>query len=254
MVAMEKHTYATGRAMVAIGSLLSMFTLTIALAACGSSSSGASDAATDTAAVTESTLPSTTVRTFKAEVWADNWFALYNGDTPIGEDSVSIATERSFNAETFTFESSYPLELRAVSKDFKENDTGLEYIGTGRQQMGDGGFIVQITDLSTGRVVAVTDESWKGFVVHAAPLNDCADSETPEQTCTSRIVPEPADWKAATFDDSSWAAATFYSEDQVGVKDGYESISWDSSAKLIWTSDLKVDNTILWRKTVQAPA
>ena len=79
-----------------------------------------------------------------------------------------------------------------------------------------------------------------------------ADSKTPEEHCQNRIVPEPPDWKATTFDDSSWVEATVYSKDQVGVKGSYDSISWDSSAKLIWTSDLKVDNTILWRKTVQA--
>ncbi|MCY7298741.1 MAG: hypothetical protein LH616_05970 [Ilumatobacteraceae bacterium] len=27
-------------------------------------------------------------------------------------------------------------------------------------------------------------------------------------------------------------------------------IAWDTSAALIWTSDLQVDNTILWRVTV----
>ncbi len=243
-----KNTLTTRKALVGIGSTL----LTITMTACGSSGPGASDGTTDNTVVAGSTLPRTTVRTFKADVWADNWFALYQGDTKIGEDPVPITTERSFNSETFTFQGAYPLELRAVSKDFKQDDTGLEYIGTDRQQTGDGGFIVQITDLSTGRVVAVTDASWKGFVVHAAPVNDCADSKTPEEDCQNRIVPEPTDWKATTFDDSSWVEATVYSKDQVGVKGGYDSISWDSSAKLIWTSDLKVDNTILWRKTVQA--
>ena len=164
MVDMKKHTCATRMAVVGIGSMLTTFTLSIVLTACGSSGSGASDRTTDTAVVAGSTLPGTAIRTFKADVWADNWFALYNGDTKIGEDSVSITTERSFNSETFTFEGAYPLELRAVSKDYIENDTGLEYIGTGRQQMGDGGFIVQITDLSAGRVVAATDASWNGFV------------------------------------------------------------------------------------------
>ena len=193
------------------------------------------------------------LRTFRAEVWADNWFALYNGDTKVGEDSVPITTERSFNAETFTFRASYPLQLRAISKDYKENDTGLEYIGTGRQQMGDGGFIVQITDTTTGKVVAATDATWKGLVIHAAPLNvDCERSATPEKTCTSRIDAEPGDWKSGAFNDTAWSNATVYTEEAVGVKQGYNEIKWDPSAKLIWTSDLKVDNTILWRRTVTA--
>ena len=53
------------------------------------------------------------MRTFKAEVWADNWFVLYNGESKVGEDSAPITTERSFNAEIFTFQARYPLQLRA---------------------------------------------------------------------------------------------------------------------------------------------
>ena len=196
----------------------------------------------------------TTPHTFRAEVWADNWFAMFVGDTKVGEDSVPITTERSFNAETFTFEASYPLQLRVIAKDFKENDTGLEYIGTDRQQMGDGGLIAQITDLATGKVVAATDASWKGLVVHAAPLNtDCEKSASPHQACTSRMLPEPSGWKSPSFDDSGWTNASTYSADQVGVKGGYNDIAWSTQAKLIWTKDLHVDNTILWRRTIVAP-
>ena len=189
--------------------------------------------------------------TFTAEVWADNWFALYNGETKVGEDSVPITTERSFNAETFSFQARYPLQLRAISKDYTANDTGLEYIGTDRQQIGDGGFIVQITDTTTGKIVAATDATWRGLVIHAAPLNaDCEKSPAPDKTCTSRIAEEPTGWRSAAFDDSNWPLATVYSEQAVGVKQGYLAIKWDPSAKLIWSRDLKIDNTILWRKTI----
>ena len=89
--------------------------------------------------VTDTQKPTATSMTIKAEVWADNWFALYSGDTLIKQDSVPITTERSFNSESFTFQASYPLQLNFVVKDYKANDTGLEYIGTPKQQMGDGG-------------------------------------------------------------------------------------------------------------------
>ncbi len=192
--------------------------------------------------------------TFRAEVWADNWFAMFVGDTKVGEDSVPITTERSFNSETFTFEASYPLQLRVIAKDFKENDTGLEYIGTDRQQMGDGGLIAQITDLTTGKVVAATDASWKGLVVHAVPLNTyCEKSASPQQACTSRILPEPTGWKSTSFDDSGWTNASTYSADEVEVKGGYNDITWSTKAKLSWTKDLHVDNTILWRRTIATP-
>ena len=61
-------------------------------------------------------------RTIRADVWADNWFALYLGDDLLIEDSVSITTERSFNAESFAFKADYPVVLNFVVKDFKEND------------------------------------------------------------------------------------------------------------------------------------
>ena len=97
--------------------------------------------------------------TFKMEVWGDNWFGLYFGDTLLKEDSVSITAERSFNAESFTFQTTYPLQLKIIAKDFKENDTELEDIGTRRQQMGDGGIIAQITDVNTGKVIVATNNT-----------------------------------------------------------------------------------------------
>ena len=82
----------------------------------------------------------------KFEVWADNWFATYANGELVGEDSVPITTERSFNAETFSFDAGYPLTIAIEAKDFKETDSGIEYIGLDNQQMGDGGFIAQFTD------------------------------------------------------------------------------------------------------------
>jgi hypothetical protein len=191
--------------------------------------------------------------TFTAEVWADNWFSLYINGKLVGEDSVPITTEKSFNSERITFTASYPFTIAMVTKDFKQNDTGLEYIGTDRQQLGDGGFIAQFTDTSTGRVVATTSSAWRGLVIHQAPLNkSCEKSSKPEVDCTSRIATEPSGWTQTSFNDSSWTAANTYSKEAVGVKDGYNNISWSSSAQLIWTSDLEIDNTILWRYTVAA--
>src|SRR5437868_12224916 len=114
--------------------------LAVVLAACGGGGSSGSSQAADATGTTTTTTSTTTAR-FKAEVWADNWFALYVGETHAGEDSVPITTERSFNSETFYFDASYPFDLNFIVKDFKQNDSGLEYIGTDRQQMGDGGFI-----------------------------------------------------------------------------------------------------------------
>lgn len=109
-------------------------------------------------------------KTFKMEAWGDNWFAAYLDETLVVEDSVPITTERSFNSESVTFKGDYPLHINFVLKDFKENDTGLEYIGSDRQQMGDGGFVMQLTDVSNGKVVAVSDENFTCLVIHEAPF------------------------------------------------------------------------------------
>lgn len=227
-------------------------------AGCSSSQSGSADttvAATATTAAnmtTETATDAAQPTKFKAEVWADNWFSLYVNGVKVGEDSVPITTERSFNSETISFTATYPFTIAMVTKDYKQNDTGLEYIGTDRQQVGDGGFIAQITEVSTGKVVATTNTDWRGLVVHQAPLNlSCEKSTSPDSDCTSRITAEPAQWTSSTFDDSQWVTATTYSEEAVGVKDGYNDISWSPNAQLIWTSNLKMDNTILWRFTVK---
>ena len=208
---------------------------------------------TSTAIQTSTTTIAAGTATFIAEVWADNWFALYVNGVLVGEDSVSITTERSFNAETITFTASYPLTIAMVTKDFKETDSGLEYIGTDRQQMGDGGFIAQITDTATSQIVAVTSSDWRGLAIHRAPLNtECATSSSPDTDCEYESIAEPDGWMTAEFDDAAWVAANTYSADEVGAKDGYNEVDWDTNAALIWTSDLQVDNTILWRFTVAA--
>ncbi len=201
-------------------------------------------------------IPSNTAGTItiKGEIWADNWFAFYLGEALIKEDSVPITTERSFNAETFTFEAAYPLVLNFIVKDFKENDTGLEYIGTGRQQMGDGGLIAQFTNTATGELIAATDSSWVCTVIHEAPLDkSCEKSANPvagQAPCGFTAVDEPAGWKSAAFDSSGWSNASVYTENQVGPKDGYDKIQWNSAAELIWGPDLETNNTLLCRLTI----
>lgn len=199
--------------------------------------------AVDTAAV-EAGVSST----FVAEVWADNWFSLTVNGEFVGEDSVPITTERSFNSETFTFEATYPLTIAVEAKDFKETDSGLEYIGENNQQMGDGGLILQVTDEASGDVVGTTSSEWRTLVIHEAPLNkDCENSDDPDAECESRIVDTPDGWTEIDFDDSTWANATVWSADDVGPKDGYDEIGWSTSAELIWGTDLESDNTVLAR-------
>jgi hypothetical protein len=216
----------------------------------GSGDTGVVSAATT--AATDSTMPSATMKSFKAQVWADNWFSLHVGETYVGEDSVPITNERSFNSETLSFNARYPFELNFIIKDYKQNDTGLEYIGLANQQMGDGGFIMQVTDTSTNKIAAVSGTAFKCKVIHKAPLNTaCEKTIHPSvASCGAAVLAEPSGWKTAGFDTSSWESASAYTAAQIGVKDGYYDIKWDAAAKLIWTSDLYADNTLLCKTTV----
>ena len=188
---------------------------------------------------------------FQLDAWADNWFAAYLGEQLLVEDSVSITTERSFNAETATFEASYPVNLNVILKDFKENDTGLEYIGSNRQQMGDGGMIFQIKDAQSGEILAVSIQDVRCLVVHRAPIDTSCTQETDpvegQGACASEVHDVPTGWMATDFDDSAWLSATEHSERAVSPKGGYDRVQWDSNARLIWSGDLVQDNTLLCR-------
>lgn len=192
--------------------------------------------------------------TFSADVWADNWFEMRIDGVTVAEDSVPITTERSFNAESFVFDAEPPFVIGLVARDFIENDTGLEYIGSRRQQMGDGGVIVQVFDES-GAPVILSDASWQCLAIHTAPLDRaCEDASDPvagEGACTFEISEPPAGWDTADFDASDWPQATEYSATAVDPKLGYDEIDWDPAAEFIWGPDLEMTNTILCRLEVQ---
>ena len=191
---------------------------------------------------------------FQAEIWADNWFALYVNGKKVGEDSVPITTEKSFNSEKIKFTATYPLTIGLMAKDFVENASGLEYIGKSNQQIGDGGIVLQIRDLTTNQIVAYTDSTWKSLVVFKAPLNpECVTSKAPLTDCKSQTIKNSTTWYSSTYKDSSWLNAKEFTKEAVGVKDGYFNIDWSANAKLIWSNDLKLDNTILFRKVVSEP-
>lgn len=59
----------------------------------------------------------TRVYNLTAEIWADNWFALYVNGKKVGEDSTAFATERSFNSDAISFKASYPLTIGIMARD-----------------------------------------------------------------------------------------------------------------------------------------
>lgn len=241
--------------MVSSINIFAICTLILLMVGCGGRPPGPPP--NNSSTLNETTAETSGSVTFRLDGWADNWFAAYLGEELIVEDSVPITTERSFNAESVTFKADYPLQLNFILKDYKENDTGLEYIGANNQQMGDGGFIMQLTDTASGNVVAVSNGDWQCTSIHEAPLDkSCEDATNPiagTDPCDFIALEEPTGWKSLDFDASGWTATTVHSASDVGPKDGYDQISWDANAQLIWGPDLETYNTLLCRVTVEAP-
>ena len=191
---------------------------------------------------------------FQAEIWVDNWFELYVNGKKIAQDSVPIITERSFNSAKVKFTATYPFTVGIIARDYTENASGLEYIGKPNQQIGDGGFVLQIRELAKNTVIGVTDKTWRTLVINKAPLNpECVTSSKPLTDCKFQQIATPSSWAQKTYNDKQWLNATEYSKEEVGVKDGYFDISWSPLAQLIWSGDLKLDNYLLLRKTFSAP-
>ncbi len=185
------------------------------------------------------------------EVWVDNWFSLYVNGQYLTEDSVPITTERSFNAERFNFKADYPMTFAIEFRDYAQNETGLEYIGTNRQQMGDGGAIFQFTNSANRKLIAASNSSVKCYVVQTAPIDtSCASEANPvanSGSCAQVTSQIPENWTDPDFDDSRWENAIEHAEQSVRPKDGYDAVKWRSEAKLIWSSDLVRDNIMLCR-------
>ncbi|MCR9139366.1 MAG: PEBP family protein [Alphaproteobacteria bacterium] len=189
-----------------------------------------------------------------ADIWVDNWFVLHVNGSKVIEDSVPITTERSFNAEEVAFSSDFPMTLAFEFRDFMENATGLEYINSRRQQMGDGGAIAQFRDAESGDLLSVTNGDWRCLVVQHAPNEtSCARERQPRVdtgACTQTTTAIPEGWTSSSFDDRNWPSATVYSAGTVRPKGGYDRVSWSPAAQFIWGGDLERDNVVLCRATV----
>ena len=123
--------------------------------------------------------------------------------------------------------------------------------------MGDGGIIAQITDLGTGKIVAVTNGNWMVMVIHRAPLNpECEKAADPNTACRFESTEAPPGWAGADFDASQWEPRhrVVVGGRCAALRTATTRIEWDESARLIWGSDLEIDNTILLRLTVPAPS
>ena len=171
--------------------------------------------------------------TIKLNVYADNWFILYvNGKLRL----VDPIDYMPHNVVSVDFLPEYPMTIAILARDNADPKTGMEY----GDHIGDGGFIIKFADGT------VSNASWKAKSFFKGPLNHDAANPKVEHT------PILENWFAADFDDSQWPQATEYTEERVNPKAPYFEADF-AGAKFIWSEDLDLDNTILFRTKIDKP-
>jgi hypothetical protein len=171
----------------------------------------------------------------KLNAYADNWFILFiNGKLRV----VDPIEYMPHNVVSVDIMPEYPMTIAVMAMDNADPKSGLEY----GNRIGDAGLIIKFSDGT------VTNTKWKAKSFFKGPLDrDVANPKVQHD-------PIPANWYAVDFDDSSWAQASEFTEERVNPKESYTKAKESfAGAKFIWTADLDLDNTVLFRTKVEAP-
>lgn len=171
--------------------------------------------------------------TIKLNVYADNWFKLYVNNRLVAVDPIEFTPH---NVVSVDFLPEYPMHIAVLVKDNADPRTGLEY----GDRIGDGGFILKFGDGT------VTHGGWKAKCFFQGPLN--GNTSDPR----IRTEPLPENWWATDFDDRTWKQAKECSVDQVDPKEPFFTHDF-KNAKFIWTDDLALDNTVVFRTRIDKP-
>ena len=171
--------------------------------------------------------------TRSGNVYADNTFEMYINGKLVAVDSLFYHS----NVISVDMLPTYPMTIAVLARDNADPKTGMEYANT---NIGDGGFILKLGDGT------VTSSKWKAKRFFWGPLN--GDVKNPK---VMRVA-LPQKWNAIDFDDSSWGYAKEYTEEEVGPKAPFFEHDF-KGAKFIWSNDIKLDNTVIFRYTVKSP-
>lgn len=172
--------------------------------------------------------------TVQANMYADNWFMLYINGELVAVDSIKFIPHNVVSVDILP---TYPMTIAVMAKDNADPKTGMEYANT---NIGDGGFIFKFGDGT------VTSANWKAKKFSWGPIH--RDTKNPQV----ENIPIPANWYAVDVDDSSWGQAKEYTEEQVGPKQPFFEHDF-RGAKFIWTDDVELDNTVIFRHVVRSP-
>ncbi len=172
--------------------------------------------------------------TVRANIYADNWFMLYVNGKLVAVDSIEFIPHNVISVDILP---SYPMTIAVMAKDNADPTTGMEYANT---SIGDGGFILKFGDGT------VTSAAWKAKCFSHGPIG--GDAARPRVKST----PIPEDWFAVEFDDSGWPHAKVFPEREIAPKQPYYESDFKGAA-FIWSDDLELDNTVIFRHTAAAP-
>ena len=172
--------------------------------------------------------------TIRANVYADNWFILYVNGELVAVDSIAFIPHNVISVDLLP---KYPMTIAVMAKDNADPKTGMEYANT---NVGDAGFILKFGDGT------MTNGSWKARCFSRGPVG--GDTKNPRV----ENEPIPENWFAVDFDDSSWDRAKEYSEEAVGPKQPFYDADF-KGATFIWSDDLAIDNTVIFRHRVDTP-
>lgn len=170
----------------------------------------------------------------RANIFADNWYMLYINGELVAVDSIRFIPHNVVSADILP---QYPMTIAVMAKDNADPKTGMEYANP---HIGDGGFILKFGDGT------VTNAKWKAKKFSWGPIG--RDTKNPRV----ENIPIPENWYAIDFDDSSWGFAKEFSEERVNPKPPFYEYDFQG-AKFIWTDDLDLDNTVLFRHVVKSP-
>jgi hypothetical protein len=171
--------------------------------------------------------------TVHGSVYADNWFAMYINGKLVAVDSIDFLPH---NVVSLDILPEFPMTIAVLAKDNADPKTGLEY----GNHIGDGGFILKFADGT------VTNATWKAKCFFHGPIDrDVAHPRV-------RTEPLPDGWYLPGFDDSGWANAVEYTEERIDPKEPFYQHDF-KGAKWIWTSDLDLDNTVIFRTRIDRP-
>jgi hypothetical protein len=173
-------------------------------------------------------------QTIVLNAYADNWCVIFINGKLVAADSIDFLPHNQVSVRILP---EYPMTIAVLAKDNADPNTGLEY----GNKIGDGGFALKLGDGN------VTNATWKAKAFFRGPLNSNIANPVVETT------PIPANWFAVDFDDSAWSSATEYATDRVRPDGDYVAADF-TNAKFIWTSDLDLDNTVIFRTKIAAPA